>query len=56
MLGKVGELCKEESLILHVDGARLMNASVALDTPARELVNSADSVRYEDRSISIKFI
>lgn len=49
--GQVGELCKEEGLILHVDGARLMNAAVALDTPARELVDSADSVRYGNSSI-----
>ena len=31
---------------LHVDGARLFNAAVALETPAYELVNLADSVSF----------
>lgn len=40
----MGALCRENSLIFHVDGARLMNAAVALDTPAAELCRAADSI------------
>jgi threonine aldolase len=35
---------RRHGLAVHVDGARLMNASVALGCPARELVADADSV------------
>ncbi len=31
---------------LHVDGARLFNAAVALGTPARELLGPADSATF----------
>jgi threonine aldolase len=36
----------EHDVPVHVDGARLFNASVALDTPASRLLESADSVMF----------
>lgn len=41
---KAGEFCKAHGLRLHVDGARLWNAAVALGLPPAELVRPADSV------------
>ncbi|KAL3838121.1 hypothetical protein ACJIZ3_022712 [Penstemon smallii] len=41
---KVGELAKKHGLKLHVDGARIFNASVALGVPVSRLVQAADSV------------
>ena len=43
-MAEVGALCREHQLVFHVDGARLMNASVALEMPASEIVREADSV------------
>ncbi len=43
-MNEVAGLCKEHKLIFHVDGARLMNASVAQKTPAADIVRHADSV------------
>ncbi|KAJ0405567.1 hypothetical protein P43SY_009616 [Pythium insidiosum] len=43
-LGQVEAFCRQRGLRLHVDGARLANASVALDTPIAELVSGANSV------------
>jgi threonine aldolase len=40
----VGELAHDRGLKLHVDGARLWNAAVALDVSPGRLVRSADSV------------
>ncbi len=40
----VGELAHRYGLRLHVDGARLWNAAVALDVPPARLVQAADSV------------
>ncbi len=40
----VGELVHRHGLRLHVDGARLWNAAVALDVPPSRLVQAADSV------------
>lgn len=40
------ELCDAHRMALHVDGARIFNASVALDIPAAELVADADSVAF----------
>jgi threonine aldolase len=42
----VGAIAREQGVPLHVDGARLFNAAVALGTPARSLVESADSVTF----------
>jgi len=41
---QVGALCHERGLALHIDGARIFNASSASATPAHELVAAADSV------------
>ncbi|KAK3418291.1 hypothetical protein EUGRSUZ_H04236 [Eucalyptus grandis] len=41
---KVGELAKKHGLKLHIDGARIFNAAVALGVPVDRLVQAADSV------------
>ncbi|OMO72097.1 Aromatic amino acid beta-eliminating lyase/threonine aldolase [Corchorus capsularis] len=41
---RVGELAKKYGLKLHIDGARIFNASVALGVPVHRLVQAADSV------------
>ena len=41
---KIGAVCREHDLSLHLDGARLWNASVALGKPEAELVSDFDSV------------
>ncbi|KAK7258639.1 hypothetical protein RIF29_24220 [Crotalaria pallida] len=41
---KVGEVAKKHGLKLHIDGARIFNASVALGVPVDRLVKAADSV------------
>ncbi|CAN4090158.1 unnamed protein product [Withania somnifera] len=40
----VGELSKKYGLKLHIDGARIFNASAALGVPVHRLVQAADSV------------
>lgn len=45
-LRQVGELAYQHGLYLHLDGARLFNAAVALGVPARELAEPADSVTF----------
>lgn len=42
----VGALAREYELALHLDGARIFNAAVALDTPAARLAQAADSVTF----------
>lgn len=41
---RVGEVAKQHGLKLHIDGARIFNASVALGVPVDRLVRAADSV------------
>nr|XP_027188816.1 probable low-specificity L-threonine aldolase 1 isoform X2 [Cicer arietinum] len=41
---RVGEVAKKHGLKLHIDGARIFNASVALGVPTDKLVRAADSV------------
>uniref|UniRef100_A0A453CHV6 Aromatic amino acid beta-eliminating lyase/threonine aldolase domain-containing protein n=1 Tax=Aegilops tauschii subsp. strangulata TaxID=200361 RepID=A0A453CHV6_AEGTS len=41
---KVGEVAQSHGLKLHIDGARIFNASVALGVPVHRLVRAADSV------------
>lgn len=41
---KVGVLARKYGLKLHIDGARLFNASTALGVPVHRLVQAADSV------------
>jgi threonine aldolase len=40
----VADACHELGLFLHLDGARLLNASVALGVPAADLASPADTV------------
>jgi threonine aldolase len=42
----VGQLAKSNNLKLHIDGARIFNAAVALETPTLKLVESADSITF----------
>ncbi|HEX2978804.1 MAG TPA: low-specificity L-threonine aldolase [Anaerolineaceae bacterium] len=42
----VGQLAKDHGLALHLDGARIFNAAVALGVPAVELAAPADSVTF----------
>jgi threonine aldolase len=42
----VGALARDHGLSVHLDGARLFNAAVALSIEARELVRSVDSVSF----------
>ncbi|KAI4301966.1 hypothetical protein L6164_035196 [Bauhinia variegata] len=43
-IDSVGELAKKHGLRLHIDGARIFNASVALGVPVDRIVQAADSV------------
>ena len=43
---QIGRIAHERGVPLHVDGARLFNAAVALGTSARDLVAPADSVTF----------
>ncbi len=43
---QVGEWAQEHGLKLHLDGARIFNAAVALGVPASELTGPADSVTF----------
>jgi threonine aldolase len=42
----VGDLARCKGLKIHVDGARIFNAAIALETEARNLVDQADSVSF----------
>ncbi len=42
----VAAFAREHGLILHLDGARIFNAAVALGLPASELVAPADSITF----------
>jgi threonine aldolase len=42
----IAAIAHEHGVPLHIDGARLFNAAVALGVPARELVATADSVTF----------
>jgi threonine aldolase len=42
----VGDLAHSHGLVLHLDGARLFNASAALNLPAHKLAGPADSVTF----------
>ena len=43
---RVGDLARRHGLKVHIDGARIFNAAVALDVPAADLVADADSVSF----------
>lgn len=42
----VGDIAREYDLAVHIDGARIFNAAVALDCNIAELVAAADSVTF----------
>ena len=42
----VGKLAQEHGLKLHIDGARIFNAAIALGVSVSDLVKSADSVTF----------
>ena len=44
--GQVGDWAHQHGLKLHLDGARIFNAAVALGVPASELTGPADSVTF----------
>ena len=46
VMRELRELCDRWNLHLHVDGARIFNAAVALNVPARDLVADADSIWF----------
>lgn len=43
---KVGVLAKEQNILLHLDGARIFNAAVALGIEAKELAAASDSITF----------
>ena len=43
---QVADLAHSRGLKLHIDGARIFNAAAALNVPARELTQHADSVTF----------
>eukprot|EP00979_Chaetoceros_neogracilis_P004834 scaffold840_cov257-Chaetoceros_neogracile.AAC.9 len=43
-IDELGTLTKELDIGMHIDGARIFNAAISLDTPVSELCESADSV------------
>jgi len=43
-LESVGDIARRHGIKLHIDGARLFNAAVALGVPARQLAVEADSI------------
>jgi threonine aldolase len=45
-VASVAVVAKEFDIKFHVDGARLFNAAVALETPVAELVKDADTVSF----------
>jgi threonine aldolase len=45
-IATIAAIAHERGVPLHIDGARLFNAAVALGVPARELVSAADSVTF----------
>jgi threonine aldolase len=45
-MNDLGRLTKASGLRLHVDGARIFNASVALGVDVKDLVNNADSATF----------
>ncbi len=43
-LDSVAALCSEQGLALHMDGARVFNAAVALDVPVQDIAQRCDTV------------
>ena len=42
----VGKIARENGLLLHMDGARIFNAAIALNISVKDLVGPADSVMF----------
>lgn len=45
-VNSVAEVAKNNSILIHVDGARIFNAAVSLDTPVADLTDEVDSVSF----------
>jgi threonine aldolase len=45
-LKAVGDIARRHGIKLHIDGARLFNAAVALGVPARQLAAETDSISF----------
>jgi threonine aldolase len=45
-INEVAKVARAGRVPLHVDGARIFNAAVALETPVRKLLSSADSATF----------
>ncbi len=45
-IDRVGELCRRYHMKLHIDGARIFNAAVALDKDVARLTQAADSISF----------
>ena len=45
-VNSVAEVAKNDSILVHVDGARIFNAAVSLDTPVAKLTDEIDSVSF----------
>jgi len=45
-MNAVCELAHRQGLKIHIDGARIFNAAIALDTDVKKLVSKADSVSF----------
>jgi threonine aldolase len=45
-LSRVRSFCDEHNLVLHLDGARVFNAAVALGVPVSEITQYVDSVAF----------
>jgi len=45
-VNSVAEVAKNDSILVHVDGARIFNAAVSLDTSVAELTHEIDSVSF----------
>lgn len=44
-MNSAGALCRKNNLLMHIDGARIFNAAIALKVPVKTLVASADSLQ-----------
>ncbi len=45
-MDSVKQICDKHQLNLHIDGARIFNASVALEMPVKELTKNVDSLTF----------
>lgn len=45
-MGRIGALCRQEGIPLHMDGARIFNAAVATGVPAAQYASHVDSLSF----------